>query len=57
MLMHSFIVWSPAMVTLPNAAEGLESSPLRSRTIFFDVGLRTVIVLNNSSDPVEIVAP
>jgi hypothetical protein len=57
MLMHSFIVWSPAMVTLPNAAEGLERSPLRTGTHFFDVGLRTVIVLNNSSDPVEIVAP
>jgi hypothetical protein len=57
MLMHSFIVWSPALVTLPNAAEALERLPLRTRIIFFDVGLRTVIVLNNSSDPVEIVAP
>ena len=55
--MHGFIGWSPALVTLANAAGGLERSPLRTGTLFFDVGLRTVIVLNNSSDPVEIVAP
>lgn len=56
MLIHSFIVWSPALVTLPNAVGGHERSPLRTGTHFFDVGLRTVIVLNNSSDLVEIVA-
>lgn len=57
MLMHGFIGWSSPLVTVANAAGGLERSPLRTGTHFFDVGLRTVIVLNNSSDPVEIVAP
>jgi hypothetical protein len=56
MLMHGFIGWSPALVTLANAAGGLERSPLRTGTHFFDVGLRTVIVLNNGSNLVDIVA-
>ena len=56
MLMHSFIGWSSPLVTVANAARGLERSPLRTGTHFFDVGLRTVIVLNNSSNLVDIVA-
>ena len=56
MLMHSFIGWSSPLVAVANAAVGLERSPLRTGTHFFDVGLRTVIVLNNSSNLVDIVA-